>query len=76
MAGQYDNLDYPALTKRSFLLGVSLFLVGVLGEFVITTTGIAAPAWEHTVLFDAEALGIIIALLGPFVFGVVLPLTE
>lgn len=76
MVGRHDSLDYPTLTKRSFAVGASLFLIGVLGEVLITAAGIQVPAWERTLLFDAEVLGIIIGLLGPLVFGVVLPLTE
>ncbi|MDQ2055359.1 MULTISPECIES: hypothetical protein [Halobellus] len=76
MTGRYGNLDYPTLTKRSFLLGIGLFAVGALGEFAIATTGAAVPAWEHTLLVDAEFLGVLLALLSPFVFGILLPLTE
>jgi len=32
--GRYGNIDYPTVTKRAFLLGVSLFLIGVIGEVV------------------------------------------
>jgi len=28
MAGRYGELDYAVLTKRSFLLGVTLFAIG------------------------------------------------
>lgn len=76
MAGRYGNLDYPTLTKRSFLLGLGLFLVGVIGEFVVHTFGLQVPGWETALLWDAEVLGIVIALFSPFVFGVLLPLTE
>jgi hypothetical protein len=34
------------------------------------------PAWEETLLFDMEVLGVLISLFSPFVFGVLLPLTE
>ena len=76
MAGRYGNLDYPTLTKRSFLLGVSLFVVGAVGEFVIHALGLQVPGWETALLWDAEVVGIVVALFSPFVFGILLPLTE
>jgi len=76
MAGRYGELDYPVLTKRSFLLGVALFAIGALGELGLTTAGLAVPEWERALLFDIELLGIMIGLLSPFIFGILLPLTE
>jgi len=76
MTGRYGDLDFPTLTKRSFLLGIGLFALGALGEFAIAATGTAVPAWEHAILVDAEWLGVVIALFSPFVFGILLPLTE
>jgi len=76
MAGRYGNVDYSTLTKRAFLFGAALFAFGAVGEFALATTGTAVPAWEHALLVDAEWIGVVIALLSPFVFGVVLPLTE
>ncbi|MFB6091241.1 MAG: hypothetical protein ABEJ97_09305 [Halobellus sp.] len=76
MAGRYGDIDYPTLTKRSFLLGLGLFAFGALGEFVLASTGLAVPAWEHALLVDAEWLGVVLALASPFVFGILLPLTE
>ena len=76
MAGRYGELDYSVLTKRSFLLGVTLFAIGALGELWLTAAGISVPDWERALLFDIELLGILIGLLSPFVFGILLPLTE
>lgn len=76
MAGRYGDLDYPKLTKRSFLLGLSLFVIGALGEMIITSTGVSVPGWEQALLVNMEALGVLIALLSPFIFGMLLPLTE
>ena len=70
------SLDYPTLTKRGFLLGLGLFVVGGLGEIVLHAAGITVPAWESTLLFDMEVLGVIIGLFAPLVFGIILPLTE
>lgn len=74
--GRYGNLDYPTLTRRSFLLGVSLLLVGLLGETLLPVVAGPLPAWEHTLFFDLEVLGILVGLFAPLTFGVVLPLTE
>lgn len=76
MAGRYGNLDYPTLTKRSFLLGLALFVVGAGGELVVHFLDLQLPAWEMALLFDAEVLGILVALFAPILFGIVLPLTE
>lgn len=76
MHWRYGDLDYPQLTKVSFLLGITLFMMGELGEFGIRQTGISIPGWEHTLLVTMAAIGVIIALLSPFVFGIVLPMTE
>lgn len=76
MAGRYGDLDYATLTKRSFLFGVALFVVGALGEFALAAGGVTVSSTVETVLFDAEMVGIVVALLSPFVFGIFLPLTE
>jgi hydrogenase/urease accessory protein HupE len=76
MAGRYGNLNYEKLTKRSVVLGVSLFLIGALGEMVLHAVGLPVPGWENALLLGFEGLGILIALLSPFIFGIVLPLTE
>jgi hypothetical protein len=76
MTGAYGDLDYPTLTKRAFALGVALFLIGAIGELTVNRAGLSVPQWEQTLLFDLEILGIAIALISPFVFGILLPLTE
>ena len=76
MAGRYGDLDYPTLIKRSFLFGIGLFVLGELGEFASTAAGMPVPGWEHTMLMYAAGIGVLIALLSPFIFGIILPLTE
>jgi len=76
MHGRYGNIDYSRLTKLSFLLGLGMLVVGILGEFGIEKAGMSVPAWEHSLLMAMAAMGILVALLSPFVFGIVLPLTE
>lgn len=74
--GRYGDLDYAALTKGGFLLGVALIAVGATGEWAISTHLVSVPAWEDALLFDLEVLGVALVLLSPFVFGILLPLTE
>lgn len=76
MPGRYGAIDYAKATRWSFLFGVSLFVIGALGEAAIHTAGLQVPGWEETLLVDLEFLGAAIALFSPFVFGVFLPLTE
>lgn len=71
--GRYGNLDYPTLVKRTTLASLALFVVGAVG---LALAADSLPAWERTLLFDAEVLGILGVLLCPLVFGVVMPLTE
>ena len=76
MTGRYGDIDYPKVTKRSVLLGLTLFLIGAIGELLIHTMGLQVPAWEETLLFDLEIIGTLIVLCSSFVFGIILPLTE
>jgi hypothetical protein len=73
--GRYGSLDYPRLTKGGVLFGLLLFAVGLLGQVALGASP-ATPAWELTLLFDLEAIGLLVAFFSPFVFGIVLPLTE
>ncbi|MFW6018343.1 MAG: hypothetical protein ACOCPX_05935 [Halapricum sp.] len=74
--GRYGDLDYPKLTRRGFALGVGLLVVGLLGETLGPMAFGSLPAWGHTLFIDLEALGILLGLFAPIVFGIVLPLTE
>jgi len=73
---QYRSMDHAALAKRGFLLGVGLFALGALGELAAATVLGPLPGWGNTLLTDVEALGILLGLFAPLVFGVVLPLVE
>ncbi|GGM58231.1 hypothetical protein J2752_001096 [Halarchaeum rubridurum] len=74
--GRYGDVDYPTLTKRATLCSLAL----VLGGFLLADAGPALlgslPGWAMTVAVDAEALGALGIVLCPFLFGIVLPLTE
>jgi hydrogenase/urease accessory protein HupE len=76
MTGRYGDVDYPTLTKRSVLFGLALFAIGAVGELLVHGLGVQLPRWEETLLFDAEVLGVLIVFVAPFLFGIVLPLTE
>ena len=76
MAGRYGSLDYPKRTRFGFGLGIALFVAGVAGAAVLPAVTGPLPAWERALFFDMEALGVALALVSPFVFGVLLPLTE
>jgi hypothetical protein len=73
---RYGNLDYPVLAKRGFLLGLALFAVGALGEVVGHVALGTVPGLVDTLLLDLEVVGVLLGLLSPFVFGILLPLTE
>ena len=69
--GRYCSPDYLRLTKGGFALGVALFVVGAVGA-----TMVHGPSMGHTLPVDVEALGLLVGLFSPFVFGILLPLTE
>ncbi|MBV0924066.1 hypothetical protein KTS45_07595 [Halomicroarcula limicola] len=73
---QYRSMDHAALAKRGFLLGVGLFVLGILGEFVAPAVVGPLPGWGHMVLTDMEGIGILLGLFSPLVFGIILPLIE
>lgn len=73
---QYRNMDHATLAKRGFLLGVGLFALGALGELTAHALLGPLPGWGNLLLTDMEALGILLALFAPLVFGVVMPLVE
>ncbi|MEF8787158.1 MAG: hypothetical protein V5A45_14595 [Haloarculaceae archaeon] len=73
---QTGSMDHAKRAKQGFLLGVGLFAVGALGEIVGHALYAELPGWEQTLLFNAEVVGILLALLAPLVFGIVLPLIE
>lgn len=75
--GRYGTLDYPKLAKYGFLLGATMFFVGAVGEILLAGVfSETAPGWVDTLLFDVEALGVLVAFLAVAVFGVIMPLTE
>ena len=76
MSGRYGELDYHRLTKGGVTFGVALFVLGVLGEAAAGAVFGAPTGWESVLLTDLELVGVAIAFAAPFLFGIVLPLTE
>ena len=74
--GHGSSVDYARRAKQGFLAGAGLFLAGVAGEFLSRQFLGGVSGWQAALLFDAEVVGILVALLGPLLFAVVLPLVE
>lgn len=73
---QYRSMDHATLAKRGFLLGATLFALGALGELAVHAFLGPVPGWTNMLLTDMEAIGILLGLFSPLVFGIVLPLIE
>ncbi|MFC4438901.1 MULTISPECIES: DUF7860 family protein [Natrialbaceae] len=74
--GRYGNLDYASLAKTGFLLGLGLFAFGAGAELLGRALYDSLPAWEHALFVYCEGIGIAVAFFSPWIFGVLLPLTE
>lgn len=73
---QYETVNYGLLAKAGFLIGVLLFVIGAAGEIIGHMVFTTLPAWEETLLFDLEVIGLIVGFFSPIVFGIFLPLLE
>lgn len=74
--GRYGDLDYPFLTKTGFFLGLGLLSFGAGGELIGPALFGSLPAWEHTLFYYSELIGLVIGFFSPWIFGILLPLTE
>ena len=70
----HRRVEYGQMAKAGFLFGLALFAIGATGELAIGAHLLQVPAWEESLFFDLEVVGIPIFLLSPFVFGIALPL--
>lgn len=70
------QLNYERWAKWGFLLGVTLFLIGVGGEWAVHSWLSEVPAWEETLFFDLEVIGLVMFFVSPIIFGIFLPLLE
>ncbi|WP_181687056.1 DUF7860 family protein [Halorhabdus salina] len=71
-----QNLNYPSLARRGFILGAAMFLIGGLGHVVGPAVVGSLPDWEAGLLLDMEIAGILIGLFAPLIFGIAMPLLE
>lgn len=69
------NLDYAAVAKKGFLLGVALFALGAVGE-VVGHAYFAVPSLAEQLFLGMEVTGVAVGLFVPIIFGAILPLTE
>lgn len=74
--GQYQRLAYSQYARGGFVLGVAVFVLGILGHAVGPALFGPLPEWELTLFTAMELGGIGLALCSPIVFAVVLPLIE
>ncbi|MFB1063789.1 hypothetical protein [Natrinema sp. H-ect4] len=72
----YSGRDYPALAKTGFVLGLALFVVGTGSELIGHAMFGALPQWENTLFFALTIIGFAVGFASPFVFGIIMPLTE
>jgi len=70
------SIDHARYAKLGFLLGLALFAIGGGGEIVGHAIYGTLPAWEATLLFDLEVIGLLVGFFSPLVFGIALPLLE
>ena len=70
------SIDHGRLAKLGFLLGLTLFVAGAGGEILGHALYGSLPAWEDTLLFDLEAIGLVVGFVSPFLFGIARPLLE
>ncbi|PCR90154.1 DUF7860 family protein [Natrinema ejinorense] len=73
---RYGNIDFAHLAKAGFLLGLGLFALGTGGEYIGHAMWGQLPAWENTLLYISAVIGLLTAFFSPWIFGVILPLTE
>ncbi|APW99758.1 hypothetical protein CHINAEXTREME_19165 [Halobiforma lacisalsi AJ5] len=73
---RYRGMDYAALTKTGFLLGIGLLTLGAGGELFGQFVLGGVPGWEDRLFTYAEGLGILVSFVSVWTFGVFLPLTE
>lgn len=76
MAGRYGDIDYSQAVKSGVILGGLLLVGGFLGESVGHLLYTDVTGTVDTIFTSMEIIGIAIAMIAVFVFGVALPLTE
>lgn len=74
--GQYQRLAYSQYARGGFVLGITVFVLGILGHTLGPALFGPLPEWELTLFTAMELSGIGLALCSPIVFAIVLPLIE
>ncbi|PGF16508.1 hypothetical protein CP556_10520 [Natrinema sp. CBA1119] len=72
----YSGRDYSSLAKTGFVLGLALFVVGTGSELIGHAMFGSLPQWENTLFFALTMIGFAVGFASPFVFGIIMPLTE
>ena len=74
--GRYGDMDYGAWAKGGFLLGFGLLAFGAGGELIGHAFFESLPAWENELFTAFEGVGLVVGFFSPWIFGIVMPLTE
>lgn len=72
----HASRDYARLVKRGVGSGISLFLIGELGQLLAPRIQSTVPDWELTLFVWASVGGILLVLGSIFGFGLALPLLD
>jgi energy-converting hydrogenase Eha subunit E len=70
------NLDHGRIAKLGFFAGAAMFAIGAVGGVIGRSMTRGIPDVAGQLFVGLEAVGVLIALLVPLVFGIVLPLVE
>lgn len=76
MGVQRSSYDWAKLSKNGFLVGLGMFLVGMVGGILGPAIFGSLPDWEVTLFFDMEVLGIVLGIISVLGFGILMPLME
>jgi len=71
-----ESFDHARIAKTGFLVGLGLFVVGVVGELAGHAVGGPVPAAAEQLLLGMEIAGVAVGFFVPVVFGAILPLME
>lgn len=70
--GRLGGRNHSRFVKSVLLIGAGLLGLGVIGDWVLHASLRHVPAWEQTLIFDLEVLGLILIAASPILLGLVL----